>query len=44
MMGLDVGGSGGLFQGENILELYKSRSMIAKTLLTEIILMATNNC
>lgn len=35
MMGLDVGGSGGLFQGENILELYKSRSMIAKTLLTE---------
>lgn len=33
MMGLDVG-TGGLFQGENILELYRSRSMIIKTLLT----------
>lgn len=34
MMGIDVGGGGGLFQGENILELYKSRSMITQTLLS----------
>ena len=38
MAGLDLGGgtSGGIFQGDNILELYKSRSMIQKTLLTEV--------
>lgn len=38
MAGLDIGGGngGGIFQGENILELYKSRKMIEKTLLTEI--------
>lgn len=30
----DAGGSGSIFQGENILELYKSRTMIEKTLLT----------
>lgn len=36
MVGLDVGGGGGLFQGDNILELYKSRAMIEKTLLTEV--------
>jgi hypothetical protein len=37
MVGIDVGGTGGgIFQGDNILELYKSRSMIAKTLLTEV--------
>lgn len=29
-------GGGGLFQGDNILELYKSRSMLTKTLLTPI--------
>lgn len=34
--GLDLGGGGGIFQGDNILELYKSRSMIEKTLLTEV--------
>src|SRR5690606_10836832 len=35
MVGLDLGGgSGGLFQGDNILELYKSRNMIAQTLLS----------
>lgn len=34
MVGLDLGGAGGgLFQGENILELYKSRKMIEATLL-----------
>ncbi|MBB2145936.1 lipopolysaccharide biosynthesis protein [Pedobacter sp. LMG 31464] len=37
MVGIDLGsGGGGIFQGDNILELYKSRSMIEKTLLTEI--------
>jgi hypothetical protein len=37
MMGLDLaGGSGsGIFQGENIMELYKSRTMIQQTLLSE---------
>lgn len=35
--GVDIaGGGGGIFQGDNILELYKSRSMIEKTLLTPI--------
>ena len=35
MVGIDLGGgSGGLFQGDNILELYKSRNMIAQTLLS----------
>ncbi|MCH5719970.1 GumC domain-containing protein [Niabella hibiscisoli] len=34
MIGIDIGGGGGLFQGENILELYKSRAMITKALLT----------
>ncbi len=34
--GLSLGGSGngGIFQGDNIIELYKSRSMLEKTLLT----------
>jgi len=37
MVGIDVaGGSGGIFQGDNILELYKSRTMIEKTLLTKL--------
>jgi uncharacterized protein involved in exopolysaccharide biosynthesis len=36
MVGIDLaGGGGGLFQGENILELYRSRTMISKTLLSE---------
>lgn len=35
MVGLDLGGGGGgVFHGENLLELYKSRMMIAKTLLS----------
>lgn len=33
--GIDLGGGGGLFEGENILELYKSRNMITQTLLSE---------
>jgi hypothetical protein len=33
MVGINVGGSGGIFEGDNILELYKSRLMIEKTLL-----------
>ncbi len=34
--GIDLGGAGGgLFEGENILELYRSRNMITKTLLIE---------
>jgi len=37
MMGVDVGGnSNGIFQGDNIIELYKSRNMIQRALLTEI--------
>jgi hypothetical protein len=33
MMGIDLGGGGGgIFQGDNIIELYKSRKMIEKTL------------
>ena len=37
MAGIDLtGGGGGIFQGENILELYKSRQMIEKTLLAPI--------
>lgn len=35
MIGIDLGGSnGGIFKGDNIIELYKSRQMIAKTLLS----------
>lgn len=35
--GVDLGGSGGgIFQGDNILSLYKSRTMLEKTLLTEV--------
>jgi len=39
MVGIDLGGSGGggIFQGDNILELYKSRKMIQSALLTETI-------
>lgn len=37
MVGIDIGGGGGgLFQGDNIIELYKSRSMIEQALLSEI--------
>lgn len=37
MMGIDLGGGGGgIFQGDNILELYKSRTMIEKTLFSPI--------
>lgn len=34
LAGMNIGGGGGLFQGDNILELYKSRTMIEKTLLS----------
>jgi hypothetical protein len=37
MAGLDLGAGGGIFQGDNILELYKSRAMIQKTLLTKVV-------
>ncbi|MFC5285199.1 Wzz/FepE/Etk N-terminal domain-containing protein [Pedobacter alpinus] len=33
MVGVDLGGGGGIFKGDNILELYKSRKMISETLL-----------
>jgi hypothetical protein len=38
LAGIDIGGASekGLFQGDNILELYKSRLMIQKTLLTPV--------
>lgn len=37
MIGMDLGGSSdGIFQGDNIFELYKSRTMIEKTLLSVI--------
>ncbi|PTT04185.1 lipopolysaccharide biosynthesis protein, partial [Pedobacter sp. HMWF019] len=37
MAGVDLGsGGGGIFQGDNIFELYKSRIMIEKTLLTPV--------
>jgi hypothetical protein len=37
MAGIDLGGGGGgIFQGDNILELYKSRAMIEKALLSEV--------
>lgn len=36
MMGIDLGaGGGGIFKGDNILELYKSRRMIQETLLVK---------
>ncbi|MGO4878405.1 lipopolysaccharide biosynthesis protein [Pedobacter psychrotolerans] len=36
MVGIDIGGSGngGVFQGDNLIELYKSRKMIQQSLLT----------
>jgi len=38
LAGIDVsgGGAGGIFQGDNIIELYKSRVMIEKTLLSTV--------
>ena len=36
MAGVDVGSGGGIFQGDNILQLYKSRKMLQQTLLTSI--------
>jgi hypothetical protein len=36
MMGIELSSGGGIFQGQNILELYRSRTMIEKTLLTEV--------
>jgi uncharacterized protein involved in exopolysaccharide biosynthesis len=38
LAGIDIGGGGGggIFQGDNILELYKSRIMIEKTLLSPV--------
>ena len=37
MAGINLGGGGGgIFEGDNLLELYKSRSMIQKALLTEV--------
>lgn len=38
LAGIDIGGGGtsGIFQGDNILELYKSRLMIEKTLLSPV--------
>lgn len=38
LAGIDIGGStaGGIFQGDNIIELYKSRVMIEKTLLSTV--------
>ncbi|WP_129715307.1 Wzz/FepE/Etk N-terminal domain-containing protein [Pedobacter sp. SYP-B3415] len=36
MVGLDLSGGGSIFQGDNLLELYKSRSMIQKTLLSRV--------
>lgn len=36
IVGIDVGTSSGLFQGDNIIELYKSRKMLEMTLLTPI--------
>lgn len=36
MMGVDLGGGGGIFQEENIPELYKSRPMVERALLSEV--------
>lgn len=39
MVGIDLGGmsgGGGIFQGDNLFELYRSRVMIGKTLFTEV--------
>ncbi len=40
LAGIDIsgGGAGGIFQGDNIIELYKSRVMLEKTLLSPVII------
>lgn len=39
LAGIDIGGGGGgIFEGDNILELYKSRLMIEKTLLSPVVI------
>ena len=35
LAGVNIGGGGGAFQGDNILELYKSRTMLTEALLSE---------
>jgi uncharacterized protein involved in exopolysaccharide biosynthesis len=42
MVGIDVGSGNGLFEGDNIIELYKSRLMLEKTLLTPVNINGTN--
>ena len=37
MAGVDIGGAGGMFKGDNILELYKSRTMVQRTLLSLVV-------
>lgn len=37
MVGMDAGSSGGIFQGDNIIELYRSKSMVEKTLLSSVV-------
>ena len=37
-LGLDIGSNGGLFAGSNIIELMKSRFIIEKTLLTQVVI------
>lgn len=36
MAGINIEGGSGLFQGDNILELYRSRTMLAKTLMSKV--------
>lgn len=36
LAGIEGGGGGGLFQGDNIIQLYRSRSMVEKTLLSPV--------
>ncbi len=36
--GIDLGSGGGLFRGDNIIELYKSRNMVEKTLLSKVLI------
>lgn len=40
LAGIDIGGggAGGIFQGDNIIELYKSRVMLEKTLLSPVVI------
>lgn len=36
MLGFDLGGGGGIFSGNNLIQLFKSRSMVEKTLLSPV--------